>query len=88
MHPIGDSTIICLSKKRLFTLSILNTAITCSALTAPINGEAPNCTDSTNVGSVCTFACSSGYRIVNSTSSTLTCGQDGNYDNQAPACES
>ena len=65
-------------------------AITCPVLTAPTNGNTPTCTDSTNLGSVCTFTCVSGFGIVGL--STLTCGGDGtsktgNYDNTAPTCE-
>ena len=66
------------------------TAIICPILTAPDNGNTPNCTDSNNFGSVCTFTCTDGFGIVGS--STLTCGgdgssMDGTYNEDAPTCE-
>ena len=66
------------------------TAITCPALSTPVNGNAPNCTDSNNFNSTCTFTCSDGFGIVGS--STLTCGGDGSsttgtYNTNSPTCE-
>ena len=67
-----------------------NAAITCPALSAPANGNAPSCTDSNNYGSVCTFTCNAGFGIVGS--STSTCDGDGSsttgsFNSTAPTCE-
>ena len=79
-----------LVKLQIITLNHFCTAITCPVLSAPTNGNAPNCTNSNSFESVCAFKCSKGFGIVGS--SSLTCGGDGlsingTYDSAVPTCE-
>ena len=67
----------------------LSTAITCSALSTPTDGNAPACSDGTNHGSSCTFTCTTGYAL--SASTALTCGDGtgttGTWSGSEPTCD-
>ena len=55
--------------------------MTCPALAAPANGNAPSCTGGEGFGSVCTFTCQTGFGLVGD--AALTCGGDGSSPNGA-----
>jgi len=64
-------------------------AITCPALSAPDNGNAPSCTDGVNLNSVCTFTCMDGFSVTGT--ATSTCTSDGTSATgsfgSTPTCE-
>ena len=71
------------------------TAIECSALTAPTNGQVSYSTDMTepfSIGTVATFTCDDAF-VLNSATATLTCSDDNQADTigtwgvSEPTCE-
>jgi len=86
----GSGSLTCDGTTGLFDAPTCQ-AITCSALSAPANGNAPTCTNDNNYGSVCTFTCMDGYSVTGSTSSTCGDGDGtsatGSFSGTPPTCE-
>jgi len=64
--------------------------ITCPALAAPANGNAPSCTNTNLFNSVCSFTCQTGFSLVGN--ADLTCTGDGSsnigaFNSAPPTCE-
>eukprot|EP00057_Strongylocentrotus_purpuratus_P005129 XP_003730284.1 PREDICTED: sushi, von Willebrand factor type A, EGF and pentraxin domain-containing protein 1 [Strongylocentrotus purpuratus] len=61
--------------------------IRCSTLVAPSRGQV-GCTNSNFISSVCTYSCSTGYRVVGvTTQSCYQSGNDGSWTGLKPSCQ-
>ena len=69
--------------KYVNNIFLLSTAIDCSALSDPANGQVS--TNGTTFGETATYSCNPGYNLVGD--STRTCGATGNWSGSEPTCE-
>ena len=67
----------------------MSLAITCPSLSAPTDGNAPDCDDGDNYWSSCSFTCTTGFGL--SSTVALECTGDGTspigeWSTDAPTC--
>ena len=65
-------------------VSLLSTAVDCSPLPNPANGQVN--TTGTTFGQTSTYSCNTGYNLIGD--STRTCQATGNWSGSAPTCQS
>lgn len=70
----------------LFVIKLFHsyTAVTCGLLKAPVSGGL-DCSNSDEFGSICSFFCDEGYRLINGES--RVCTEDHLWSGAQPSCE-